>query len=167
MSFRDQNGVFQFDHKLNFWQSIKKRIKLVIPTFSIKVIIMYYFKCNISQFHLYFLSSQVTHNNIFLLRETQNALHLHAFFSFFSFFCQPYLKYWWTWSKKIFYRPLNSWTANAIQLFVHLERKFFRTLLFQNKSQRRGIPLGLLDNFSHLFICLSLKWPLSSGQKPV
>ena len=58
-------------------------------------------------------------------------------------------------------------TANAIELFVPIKRKFFGSLLFQNKLQRRGIPQGLLDKYSHLFICISLKWTLSSGQKLV
>ena len=31
-------------------------------------------------------------------------------------------------------------TANGIQLFVPIKRKFFGSILFQNKSQRRGIP---------------------------
>ena len=57
-------------------------------------------------------------------------------------------------------------TANAIQLLVPIKRKFFGSLLFQNKLQRRGIPQGLLDKWSHLFIWISLKWTLSSGQKP-
>ena len=34
-----------------------------------------------------------------------NTLHLHVF-SFFLFFCQPYLKYWQIWSKKKFYQWL-------------------------------------------------------------
>ena len=38
---------------------------------------------------------------------------------------------------------------------------------FQNKSQRRGIPQGLPDKYSHLSICILSKWALSSGQKPV
>ena len=58
-------------------------------------------------------------------------------------------------------------TANAIQLFVPAKRKFLGSLLFQSKSQWRGILQGLLDKYSHLFICISLKWALSSGQKPV
>ena len=58
-------------------------------------------------------------------------------------------------------------TANAIQLFVPTKRKSFGSLLFQNNSQRRGIPQGLLDKYSHLCICISLKWTLSSGQKPL
>ena len=55
-------------------------------------------------------------------------------------------------------------TANAIQLFVPIRRKFFVSLLFQIKSQQRGILLGLLDKYSHLFIYILLKWTLSSGQ---
>ena len=62
---------------------------------------------------------------------------------------------------------VDHWTPNAIQLFVPLKRKFFWSFLFQNKSQQRRIPWGLLDEYSHLFICISLKWTLSSGQKPV
>ena len=54
--------------------------------------------------------------------------------------------------------------ANAIQLFVPITRKFFVSLLFQIKSQQRGILQGLLDKYSHLFICILLKWTLSSGQ---
>ena len=44
-------------------------------------------------------------------------------------------------------------TANTIQLFTRIKRKFFGSILFLNKSQRRGIPQGLLDKYSHLFIC--------------
>ena len=58
-------------------------------------------------------------------------------------------------------------TANAIQLFVPIKRKFFGSLLFLNKLQWRGIRQGLHDKYSHLFICMSLKWTFSSGQKPV
>ena len=58
-------------------------------------------------------------------------------------------------------------TAIAIQLFVPIKTKFFGSLLFPNKSQRRGIPQALLDKYRHLFIWISLKWILSSGQKPV
>ena len=48
----------------------------------------------VAQVHLYFLASQITHNNILLLlHETHNALHMCVSFSF-LFFCQPYLKYW-------------------------------------------------------------------------
>ena len=49
---------------------------------------------------------------------------------------------------------INHRTANAIQLFVP-------------KGEVAGIPQGLLDKYSHLFICISLKWTLSSGQKLV
>ena len=55
-------------------------------------------------------------------------------------------------------------TANAIQLFVPIKRKFFGSLLFQNKLQRRGIPHRLLDKYSHLFICIQpLKFTLAVG----
>ena len=58
-------------------------------------------------------------------------------------------------------------TANAIQLFAPIKMKFFGSLLFQSKSQWRRISQGLLDKYSHPFICISLKWILSSGGKPV
>ena len=47
---------------------------------------------------------------LLLLRETHNTLQLPVFFffSFFSFFCQPYSEYRGIRSKKLFYRPLNS-----------------------------------------------------------
>ena len=94
-----------------------------------------------------------------------STLHLRVFFSF-SFFGQPYPKYWWILSKKIKHLMQFHRTANAIKLLVPIKRKFFGSLLFQNKLQRRGIPQGLLDKWSHLFIWISLKWTLSSGQKP-
>ena len=55
-------------------------------------------------------------------------------------------------------------TANTIQLFVPTKRKFFGSILFQDKSQRRGIPQRLLDKYGHLFICISLKQTLTSGE---
>ena len=58
-------------------------------------------------------------------------------------------------------------TANTIQLFVHIKRNFFGSILFQNKPQRSGIPPRVLDKYSHLFICISLKQTLSSGKKLV
>ena len=70
------------------------------------------------------------------LRETNNTLQLPVFF-FFSFFCQPYSEYRGIRSKNYFTDHL---TANTIQLFVHIKRKFFGSILFQDKSQRRGIP---------------------------
>ena len=57
--------------------------------------------------------------------------------------------------------------ANAIQLFAPIKMIFFGSLLFQSKSQWRRISQGLLDKYSHPFICISLKWILSSGGKPV
>ena len=58
-------------------------------------------------------------------------------------------------------------TANAIQLFVPIKRKFFGSFYFQNKSQQRRILQGLLDKYSYPYMCISLKWTWSSGQKPV
>ena len=48
-------------------------------------------------------------------------------------------------------------TANTIQLFVPIKRKFIGSILFQNKLQQKGIPQRLLDKYSHLFIFISLK----------
>ena len=55
----------------------------------------------------------------------------------------------------------------CIQLFVPIKREFFEPILFQNKSQQRGISQRLLDKYSHVFISISLKQTLSSGRKPV
>ena len=61
---------------------------------------------------------------------------------------------------------IDNRTVNAIQLLVPIKKNFLGSLLFQNKSQQRGIPQGLLDKYS-LFIGISLNWTLSSGQKPI
>ena len=52
---------------------------------------------------------------------------------------------------------INHRTANTIQLFVPVESKYLGSILFENKLQLRGIPQGLLDKYSHLFIYMSLK----------
>ena len=125
---------------------------------------MYWFKCcccTVSS--IASLSSQITHSNILLLLpEMPNSLQLYVFF--FLFFCQPYLKYWGSWSKKCF---VDHQTANIIQLFVAIKNKLLRSIIFQNKSQGGGIPQGQLDKYSHLFISISVKQTLSSRQKPV
>ena len=75
------------------------------------------------------------HKILLLLRETHNALHLPVFFfSFFSFFWQPYLKYRRIRSKKIFYHRI----ANAVQLFVPIKRNFFGSLFFFRTSRNEG-----------------------------
>ena len=48
-------------------------------------------------------------------------------------------------------------TANTIQLVVAIKGHFFWSILFLNKSQRRGISQKLVENCSHLFICISSK----------
>ena len=127
-------------------------------------------KCSsvaVAQFHLHFLSNQITHNSILLLLlEMHNTLHLpvFSFFSFFSFLCQPYPKYRRIRSKKHF---IDHRTAYSIQLFVPIKQKFFGSHFFQNKSQRRETPQALLDKSSHMFISTSLKQTLSSGKKTV
>ena len=45
-------------------------------------------------------------------------------------------------------------------LFLLLRLFFFRT-----NHSKGEFPRGLPDKHSHLFICISLKWTLSSGQK--
>ena len=57
-------------------------------------------------------------------------------------------------------------TANAIQLFSPIKTTFF-FFFSEQVAAREGVPQGLLDKYSHLFICTSLKWILSSEQKPV
>ena len=54
-------------------------------------------------------------------------------------------------------------TANAIKLLVPMKTKIFGSILFQNKSQRREIFQRLLDTYSHLFICMSLKQALGTS----
>ena len=61
----------------------------------------------------------------------------------------------------------DHWTGITIQLFVAIKGNFFWSILFLNKSEQRGIPQILLDKFTNLFICTSLKQTLSNGQKPV
>ena len=51
----------------------------------------------------------------------------------------------------------DHWTANTIQLFVSTKGIFFWSILFLNKSQRRGIPQRLPDKCSNLFICTVVK----------
>ena len=58
-------------------------------------------------------------------------------------------------------------TADTIQLFLPIKRKLCTYILFQNKSQQKGIPQVLLDKYRDLFICISLKQTLSSGHKAV
>ena len=135
--------------------TVEQWIKLVLRHSLCKLMLIYWSSVADTQFHLYyFLSSQVTHKYILLLLcEMHNALQLPMFlFSFFLFFCQPCLKYREFGAKKCY---IDHWTANAIQLFVPIKRKFFESILFQKKLQRRGIPQGLRDKYSHLFICIS------------
>ena len=98
----------------------------------VKVLLLHSFIYSISC-----LVKQHMHNNILLLLYgTHNALHLPVFLlSLFSFFCQPYLKYWQIWSKKIFYHQI----ANAVQLFVPIKSNFFRvSFFFFRKSRNEG-----------------------------
>ena len=61
-------------------------------------------------------------NKVLLWHETDNALLSPVFL---SFFCQPYPKYWGIRSKKYF---IDHQTANTIQLFVPIKRKFLRSI---------------------------------------
>ena len=56
-------------------------------------------------------------------------------------------------------------TIEQLTKFCCYKRRFFWSILFLNKSQRRGIFQCLLDKCDHLFICMSLKKALSSEQK--
>ena len=95
----------------------------------VKVLLLHSFIYSISC-----LVKQHMHNNLLLLLcETHNALHLSVFLlSFFSFFCQPYLKYWQIWSKKIFYHQI----ANAVQLFVPIKKEFFQVFFFRTSCSK-------------------------------
>ena len=69
-------------------------------------------------------------------------------------------------NKCIIYGPeLISKTMYSV--IYSYKKEIFRSILFQNTSQRRGIPQKLLDKYSQVLICMSLKQTLSSGQKPV
>ena len=95
----------------------------------VKVLLLHSFIYSISC-----LVKQHMHNNILLLLYgTHNALHLPVFLlSLFSFFCQPYLKYWQIWSKKIFYHQI----ANAVQLFVPIKKEFFQVFFFRTSCSK-------------------------------
>ena len=142
--------------------SMVRQFKYSFLHFFFLVLEFYYYRnseCwDLKHWHSLYLKryDSLIHYVILLhLREMHNTLQLPVFlFSFFSFFCQPYPEYRRIRSKKIFYRPSNSW---SIQLFVPIKRKFVGFILFQNKSQRRGIPQRLVDKYSHLFICMLLK----------
>ena len=84
------------------------------------------------------------------------------FFSFLSFFFQLIRSISEFGAKKHF---IDHRTANAIHLSVIIKSIFWGYLLFQNISQRGGIPQGLLDRCSHLYLHI-IKMNISSGQKP-
>ena len=100
----------------------------------------------------WYISISITiYNYFYLLRllEKHNALQLH-FSVFFCFSATFFPEYRAIQSKKYF---TDQRSANAIELFACCyKRKFFWSILFLNKSQRRGIPQRLLDRCSHLFI---------------
>ena len=70
----------------------------------------------------------------------------------------------WEFGKKIILQTIEQLIHFS---FFPINWKFFEFILFQNKSQRRGIPQILLDKYSHLFICTSLKQTSRTRQKPV
>ena len=74
------------------------------------------------------------------LRETHNALQLPVFFffSFFSFFCQPYPEYRGIRSNKLFYRPLNSWYNSVICSY---KKDIFRVYSFSEEVAAKGNSL--------------------------
>ena len=74
----------------------------------------------VAQVHLYFLASQITHNNILLLlHETHNALHVCFLLLVFLPALSEILAN--SWQKKYF---IDHPTANAIHLFIPVNRKF-------------------------------------------
>ena len=66
-------------------------------------------------------------------------------------------------SENIFCRPSNCWCSSVICCY---KGKFFWSILFLKKSQRRGTLLRLFVKGSHLFNRISLKQTLCSGRKP-
>ena len=66
-------------------------------------------------------------------------------------------------SKKLFYRPLNSQYNSVV---CSCRKETFLVYCFSEQVARL-IPYRLLHKYSHLFICMSIKETLSSGQKPV
>ena len=58
---------------------------------------------------------------------------------------------------------IDHWIANAIQLLVPIKKEIFRVSSFSEQVAGKGNSQGLLDRWSHLFICTSSKWTLSSG----
>ena len=70
------------------------------------------------------------------LREMHNTLQLPVFlFSFFSFFCQPYPEYRRIRSKKIFYRPSNSWYNSVICSY---KKEIFWVYSFSEQVAAKG-----------------------------
>ena len=119
---------------------------------------MYWFKCC----HLYFLSCQITHNNISLvLRKTHNALYLCVFFSFFSFFTSLIQNIREFGAKNFFKDQRMQFT------YCPYKKEVFRVTSFSERVAAKGNSQKLLDKHNHLFICASLKSILSSWQKPV
>ena len=109
---------------------------------------MYWFKCcRCTVSSIFPVQSNNTQQYITALRETHNSLHQRVF-SFLSFFCQPYPKQRIIRSKK-----------NILQTMTELIQFSFFPI-------KRKFPKGYLFN-THLFNCISFKWALSSGQKPV
>ena len=69
----------------------------------------------------------------------------------------------WSSGKKI-YRPSKCWYNSVICSYKWI---FFWSIIFLKKWQGMGILQILLDKCSHLFICMSVKYTLRSGRKPV
>ena len=55
------------------------------------------------------------------------------------------------------------WTADIIQLFIAVKGNLSGLIFFEC----RGITQRPIDKCSLLFICISLSYTLSNGQKPV
>ena len=94
-----------------------------------------------------------------MLLKKQNASQFSLFFFFFSL---PLLQNNGESKQKSYLTDL--WTADRIQLFIAIKWNLSDLIFF---FEWRGVTQRLIDKCSHLFICISLSYTLSNGQKPV
>ena len=80
------------------------------------------------------------------------------------FFLSALPKYWHIRSKKIFYRPPNSYCSSVICSY---KNEIFRVSSFSKQVAAKGNSPGATWQIQTPVYLISLKWILSSGQKPV
>ena len=103
----------------------------------------------IAQFHLYFLPSEITHNNmLLLLREMHDTSFACVLFLLLLVFLPVLFK---IWSKKYF---IDQQIANSIQLFIPIKRKFFGSLLFKTRRSEEEFPKGYLQKLLWTSFCI-------------